>query len=92
VGKFRIEIEAAGGHGCERDQGDGKQFRGCQRMGCPDCEALEFFEVALRRYSNVSGRIIHWPDEPSEVRDEFVNGNPGGPPLALRIRHGSFAR
>ena len=36
MGDFRIVIESAGNHGCNRAVKEGEEFYGCGRMDCPD--------------------------------------------------------
>lgn len=82
MGDFRIVVNAAGGHGCDRDIKDGGLVYGCGRMSCPDCRAREFVEVLKRHGVDVkSAELTHWPGEPSEVVDD----------LLTKRRKGSFS-
>ena len=82
MGNFTIEIEAVGGHGCQREVKDGGEVSGCGRMGCPDCEARRFLKQFLQvtGATFVKGTLTHWPGQPSEVVDD----------LHTRIRKGNF--
>lgn len=81
MGDFRVTIEALGGHGCERDKGDGETVIGCERQGCPDCMAREFVRRLKRSGTTVKlAQIRHWPadmpgySEAGEVRDDLLTG------------------
>ena len=81
MGDYRIVVEATGGHGCQRELGDGASVPGCGQKGCPDCIAREF--VARLKASGQTMRsatLTHWPGEPSEVSDDLLSG----------IRKGAF--
>lgn len=80
MGTFRVEIEAVGGHGCEREKKDGETVYGCGWQSCPDCRIREFVADLQRRYSVNSAVLIHWPGQPGEVQDN----------LLTRVRKGSF--
>ena len=81
MGRYRIEIEAVGGRGCQRDVGDGEVVTGCGQALCPDCAARRFvMELRHIGQSIEEATLIHWPNEPSEVVDDLVTGE----------RHGSF--
>lgn len=89
MGNFRIVIDAVGAHGCSRASKDGEKFSGCGRLDCPDCVTAEFIQrLKLSQSSIQSAKLIHWPEEPGTVEDEFVLDTYG--PFAHRIRHGNF--
>jgi len=72
MGDFRIEINMVGGHGCDRTAKEGGAISGCQRIGCPDCEAKRCVEFLMRHSNSLkSMTITHWPDTPSQVVDEY---------------------
>lgn len=71
MGDFRIEIEATGGHGCDRDAKEGMQVHGCGRMGCPDCELRRFLNSPGFKGTLKSARLVHWPGQTTEVVDEY---------------------
>lgn len=81
MGDFRVLVEAVGGHGCERQFGDGETVIGCERPGCPDCTAREFVRRLKRAGNTVKvAQIQHWPadlpgyTEAGEVRDNLLTG------------------
>lgn len=82
MGNFRIEIEAVGGHGCQRDKKDGEHVFGCQLMSCPDCNARRFLSIVknILGCSIVEAKLIHWPGQQGSVTDDLVSG----------IRKGNF--
>jgi hypothetical protein len=93
MGTFRIEIQAVGGHGCQREIKDGGHVQGCGLSGCPDCiarravEALQTAGVFFDLKNNLDNpdvanyaRVTHWPGQPSAVVDDLLTG----------IRKGSF--
>ncbi|MDP9202810.1 MAG: hypothetical protein M3P26_12865, partial [Gemmatimonadota bacterium] len=76
-----ITVNAVGGHGCQRDRKDGETVLGCGHRTCPDCAARELVAVLKRQsQSIVSAELQHWPDTPSEVKDNLLTG----------VRTGSF--
>jgi hypothetical protein len=81
VGTFKIEIEAVGGHGCQREIKSGAEVPGCGHEACPDCAARRFvMELKRKGNSLVSAKLTHWPGDPSSVQDDLLSG----------IRRGSF--
>jgi hypothetical protein len=83
MGDFRIVIEAMGGHGCQRERGDGDHVVGCEQHGCPDCMTREL--VRRMKRAGVSlhkAELVHWPadmegrnyNKDSEVRDDLLTG------------------
>jgi hypothetical protein len=81
MGNYRVEIEAVGGHGCQREVKEGSVVYGCGRRDCPDCAAREFVaELKRKGNSMVHARLIHWPGTPTEVQDDLLTG----------IRKGNF--
>lgn len=82
MGQFRVEITAIGGHGCQRSVKDGEKVQEfCGSFSCPDCAARDFVRDLKRRGVNVeSARLVHWPGQPSEVRDDLIT----------HVRSGSF--
>ena len=73
MGNSVLEFESVGGHGCNRDAKVGEEVRGCNKFGCPDCEARRAVEQLLMAHvgSFVRARFVHWPGTPTEVVDEF---------------------
>lgn len=79
MGTFRIEVVAVGGHGCQRDLKDGATVPGCSHAGCPDCMARDFVkDLRLAGNSVESAKLIHWPGQPDEVRDDLLTGKRSG--------------
>ena len=96
MGQFRVEITAAGGHGCQREVKDGGLVYGCRRQGCPDCEFFALVsEFARRTGAQVEdARLTHWPGTSGQVVD-VLDTQRAGVPLAQiacpsRKRTGSF--
>lgn len=80
---FRIEIEADGGHGCDRRSGESQHVHGCRKMDCVDCELRRFLEhLRVKNLARISvAKLIHYPGEAHQVIDDLVTGK----------RHGRFA-
>lgn len=79
MGNFVVEIEAVGGHGCQREIGDRGIVSGCRSDACPDCTARRFV-ADLRRKGNslVRAKLIHWPGEHNQVVDDLMTGERAG--------------
>ena len=64
MGDFRIVVEAAGGHGCDRNAKEGDQVVGCGRENCPDCITARFVSelqrAGMRPYTAL---FKHWPSD-----------------------------
>ena len=81
MGNFKIEIEAVGGHGCQRGKLDGEIVNDCGQPTCPDCIARRFVaQLKQSENSLVSAVLVHWPVTEFEVRDDLLSG----------VRSGSF--
>jgi hypothetical protein len=81
MGDFRIEVNAVGGHGCQREIPDGAIVNGCGRPNCPDCIARRFVRSLKESGADVkSAALTHWPGSPEQVKDDLLSG----------IRTGSF--
>jgi len=52
MGDFRIVIESAGNHGCNRAVKEGEEFYGCGRMDCPDCVARRVVDSIIGPHAN----------------------------------------
>jgi hypothetical protein len=89
MGDFRIQIEATGGHGCDRLAKVGERVAPCMRMGCPDCELRRFLSSPQFLGMVKSARLGHWPGQESEVVDEFKPAKDGAYLIATRVK-GSF--
>lgn len=80
MGNFRVQIDAVGGHGCERQIKSGEKTYGCGRLTCPDCLARFFvkaFQLILGCSVNAA-TITHWPGEKCEVVDDLLTGERKG--------------
>jgi len=79
MGEFRVSVEAVGGHGCQRELGDGEHVVGCERPNCPDCIAREFVRRLKRSGASVTrAELTHWPHEPACVIDNLLTGQRRG--------------
>ncbi len=81
MGQFRVEVVAVGGHGCQREKGDGEKVGHCGQTNCPDCMARDFVQKLKDSGCSVeSARLIHWPGLEGQVMDDLKEG----------VRSGSF--
>lgn len=72
MGSFKLEFQAVGGHGCQREAKAGETFVGCGRMGCPDCECKRVVEDLRAKFSTVEkATLTHWPDQECAVVDDL---------------------
>ena len=79
MGDFRIEINATGGHGCQRDLGDKALIEGCGAINCPDCIARKFVaELKASGASIKDALLIHWPNSNGTIVDNLVTKMRGG--------------
>lgn len=79
MGDYRIEINAQGGHGCQRELGNGCVVEGCGRPGCPDCLVRKFV-ADLKAHGNTvkDALLIHWPYGPGTVLDNLLTKERSG--------------
>lgn len=79
MGDFRIEVNATGGHGCQRELGNGATVEGCGQAGCPDCLAREFVKK-LRESGNTvkDALLIHWPNSTPTIVDNLLTKQRSG--------------
>lgn len=80
MGKFRIVINAVGGHGVDRQKKDGEvvNFHAYGKLP-PDAIASEFVKELINTGCSVqSATIIHWPETEDEVRDDLLTGRRTG--------------
>jgi hypothetical protein len=92
MGDFRIEVNAIGGHGCQRNVKDGETVFGCGAMNCPDCLTAEYIAKLQRSGAHVKdATLTHWPGQASEVKDEFVVSPAATRNTSARVRRGSFS-
>jgi len=67
MGDFRIEIEAQGGHGCDRKAKEGDELRGCGQETCPDCITARFVSDMQRAGMRPNVAFFtHWPESMRE--------------------------
>ena len=78
MGDFIIRIDATGGHGCQREKGNGEVVDGCGEPGCPDCIARQTVKRLQETGTHVNvASLTHWPAEKGcepagEVRDDLI--------------------
>ena len=69
MGNFKIEIEAVGNHGCDREAKQGGTLTSRCGGTCPDCRARAFVDDMRAKDSLVSATLTHWPDSTPIVDD-----------------------
>ena len=75
MGNYKIEIEAVGGHGCDRKAQPGEALHLPHDENCPDCIAKRFVEQLGKSGSSVMyATLTHWPENPDLVVDDLKNG------------------
>jgi hypothetical protein len=87
MGTFRIEIQAVGGHGCQRDK-TGDDVAGCGSPTCPDCIARESvqklkaagcsFDTTGTQNSVGYAQLTHWPGSGGAVFDNLLTNHRNG--------------
>ncbi len=79
MGQFTVAVVATGGHGCQREKGDGEHVVGCERPGCPDCITREYVRRLKRSGTQVElAELQHWPNTPDVVSDDLLTGKRTG--------------
>jgi hypothetical protein len=79
MGDFRFEINATGGHGCQRDIASGGLVEGCGEPGCPDCLARTFVKQLRAHGISVKDALfIHWPNGAGTVLDNLLTKERSG--------------
>lgn len=79
MGAFVVNVEAVGGHGCQRDKKDGEVVEGCGLDTCPDCTARRFVADMRRKGNSItSATLTHWPGQDGSVVDDLVAGKRQG--------------
>lgn len=88
MGTFRVEVQAVGGHGCQRDKKDGETVEVCGEPRCPDCitrayiAALKaagvFFDTTGSENTIGYAKITHWPGQRGTVFDNLLTGRRSG--------------
>lgn len=81
MGNFRIEIDAVGGHGCDRAAKAGEKLGPVPKnhtSTCPDCMARDFVDrlraAGMFGHGHDSATLTHWPGDPGEVVDDLLAG------------------
>lgn len=85
MGTFRVEVQAVGGHGCQREVKSGETITApCGHASCPDCLAREFVQKlkAAGCFFNTTGtiegvgyaKLTHWPHGHGTVSDDLLTG------------------
>ena len=75
MGDFRIEVNATGGHGCQRELKDGSGVGPCDNPNCPDCIAREFVKKLRDSGTAVKDALlIHWPNSSPTIVDNLLTG------------------
>lgn len=73
MGDFVIKVKAVGGHGCQREIGDGQEVHGCRSMDCPDCITREFVaKLQATGSSVIEATLTHWPGRDNSVMDNLL--------------------
>jgi hypothetical protein len=90
MGNFRVEIQAVGNHGCQREVKNGGIVEGCGQPNCVDCitrdyvkklkDSGAYFSATGDRDTMGYAKLTHWPGANGTVHDD----------LLTRIRSGSF--
>lgn len=88
MGTFRIEIQAVGGHGCQREKKSGEIVSDCGQPGCPDCigrravKALKDAGVFFPKSGGIESvgyaKLTHWPHGHGTVTDDLLTGQRTG--------------
>lgn len=96
MGTYVVQVEAVGGHGCQREVKEGQAVPGCGMDTCPDCTARRFV-ADLKRKGNsvVKAKLTHWPafpvpDVPLEKGTSPVFTGSVVDDLLTGIRKGNF--
>lgn len=91
MGDFRIEVNATGGHGCQREKGRGDRIEDCGQPGCPDCIARRFVAELVKSGSQVrEATLTHWPGQDGDTRSKELVGSEVRDNLLTGIRRGDF--
>lgn len=79
MGDYRIEVNVTGGHGCQREIGNGQAVEGCGKPGCPDCAARDFVRRLKEQGNTVKDALlIHWPNSAGTVLDNLLTKERSG--------------
>lgn len=79
MGQFVVRVDAVGGHGCQREIGDGETVTGCGQSSCPDCITRQYVgHLKASGTTFTEASLTHWPGQPGEVRDDLLTGKRSG--------------
>ena len=91
MGTFRVEVQAVGNHGCQREVKSGEIVSGCGQPGCVDCLTRDYVQKLRNSGAffhapdadpqpNVDGyaRLTHWPGQEDSVVDDLLTGTRSG--------------
>jgi hypothetical protein len=84
MGTFRIEVQAVGGHGCQRHVKSGSAVGDCGEPTCVDCigrrfvKALKDAGASFSTYGGIESvgyaKLTHWPHGHGTVTDDLLSG------------------
>jgi len=80
MGSFRIEINAVGGHGVDRDVKDG-EIVNFFKEGSTTPDAIAKSIVLILQHHGVmvdTATLTHWPGQEGEVQDNLITGKRKG--------------
>ncbi len=88
MGTFRVEVQAVGGHGCQREIKSGGTTKDCGQPGCVDCISRRFVKAlkdAGASFNSNGGiesigyaKLTHWPHGHGTVNDDLLTGTRSG--------------
>ena len=79
MGDFRVEVNAIGGHGCQRELKDGSTVEPCGSDSCPDCIARRMVVELQAKGSIVrDALLIHWPNSTPTIVDNLLTKKRSG--------------
>lgn len=80
MGTFKVEITAVGGHGVDRLKKNGETVDfNSDGPNSPDAITARYVQEMKQSGVNVEVAVIrHWPDQPSEVKDNLLTGERTG--------------
>lgn len=73
MGNFKIEIEAVGGHGYDRNAKQGEMIAFDGHPDEPDIAAKRFVDEFSKRNSVLTATLTHWPDS-TPIVDDLLAG------------------
>lgn len=88
MGTFRVEVQAVGGHGCQREIKSGGKVEDCGSPTCVDCIARRFVAelkkagALFSTTGSIGGvgyaKLTHWPYGHGTVYDDLLTGERKG--------------